>query len=149
MPASDGQFLSYVLDPEPARLIEVLYPGVKVPPAPRTDLVAVFLTGIEGLNKPANVTPSEMLRLNMAIAPSSSPHRLGALAGQFDGFPNGRRLGDDVVDIELRVLAGATPFTPAYNKTPNNALGDGVDGNHKRFLSSFPYFPRPPGGYCH
>jgi hypothetical protein len=149
MPASDGQFLSYVLDPEPARLIEVLYPGVKVPPAPRTDLVAVFLTGIEGLNKPANVTPSEMLRLNMAIAPSSSPHRLGALAGQFDGFPNGRRLGDDVVDIELRVLAGATPFTPAFNKSPNNALGDGVDGNDKRFLSSFPYVPRPHGGYSH
>ena len=66
-PRDDAQFGSFVLDPEPARLIPVLYPGVKVPPAPRNDLAAIFLTGIRGLNKPANVVPSEMIRLNMAI----------------------------------------------------------------------------------
>ena len=121
-PDDDAQFGSFVLDPEPARLIPVLYPGVTVPPAPRNDLAAIFLTGIPGLNKPANVRASEMIRLNMAIAPSpdSTPNRLGLLAGQNDGFPNGRRLGDDVVDIELRALAGGTPFTPAFNHSPNN-----------------------------
>jgi hypothetical protein len=146
-PENDGQFASFVLNPEPARLIPVLYPGVKVPAAPRNDLAAIFLTGISGLNQPAGVTPSEMLRLNMAIAPSASPDRLGLLAGQTDGFPNGRRLGDDVVDIELRALAGGTPFTPAFNVSPNNLLGDGVDRNDKSFLPTFPYVPHPFPGY--
>src|SRR4029079_8163819 len=122
-----------------ARLIPVLYPGLKVPPAPRNDLAAIFLTGIAGLNKPAGVVPSEMIRLNMAIPPSASPNRLGLLAGQLDGFPNGRRLVDDVVDIELRALAGGPPFTPAFNISPNNLLADGVDQNDKPFLTSFPY----------
>jgi hypothetical protein len=146
-PIDDAQFLSYVQDPEPARLIPVLYPGVTVPPTPRNDLVAVFLTGIPGLNQPANVVPSEMLRLNMAIAPSSRPNRLGLLAGQSDGFPNGRRLIDDVVDIELRALAGGTPFTPNFNISPNNVLSDGVNANDKTMLKAFPYVPRPHDGY--
>jgi Domain of unknown function (DUF4331) len=146
-PDHDAQFGSFVLNPEPARLIPVLYPGVKVPPAPRNDLAAIFLTGIEGLNKPTHVIASEMLRLNMAIAPSASPNRLGLLAGQLDGFPNGRRLVDDVVDIELRALAGATPFTPAFNVFPNNQLGDGVDQNDKPFLPTFPYVALPFPGY--
>jgi hypothetical protein len=145
-PEQDAQFASFVLNPEPARLIPVLYPGIKVPPAPRNDLVAIFLTGIAGLNQPAHVKASEMLRLNMAIAPSSSPDRLGLLAGQLDGFPNGRRLGDDVVDIELRALAGGTPFTPAFNVSPNNLLGDGVDKNDKPFLAKFPYMANPFAG---
>jgi hypothetical protein len=145
-PEQDAQFASFVLNPEPARLIPVLYPSIKVPPAPRNDLVAIFLTGIAGLNQPAHVTPSEMLRLNMAILPSASPDRLGLLAGQADGFPNGRRLGDDVVDIELRALAGGTPLTPAFNIFPNNGLADGVDKNDKPFLAAFPYMAHPfPG----
>ena len=148
-PSEDGQFLGFVQDPEPARLIELLYPGIDTPPAPRADLVAIFLTGIEGLNKPANVVPSEMLRLNMAVPPSSRPHRLGLLAGQSDGFPNGRRLTDDVVDIELRALAGATPFTPEFNRSPNNVLADGVNANDKTMLMTFPYVPRPHGGDQH
>ena len=98
---------------------------------------------------PAGVTPAEMIRLNMAIPPSSSPSRLGLLGGQNDGFPNGRRLGDDVVDIELRALAGGTPFTPTFNRSPNNALGDGVNQNDKAFLTAFPYVPRPHAGYTH
>jgi Domain of unknown function (DUF4331) len=146
-PRDDQQFASFVLNPEPARLIPVLYPGVTVPAAPRNDLVAIFLTGIAGLNQPAHVVPSEMIRLNMAIPPSASPDRMGLLAGQSDGFPNGRRLGDDVVDIELRALAGGTPFTPSFNHSPNNALGDGVDANDRSFLPSFPYVATPFAGY--
>jgi hypothetical protein len=146
-PGDDQQFLRFVQDPEPARLIPVLYPGINVPPAPRDDLVAIFLTGIPGLNQPPNVTPSEMIRLNMGFAPSSSPDRLGLLAGQNDGFPNGRRLVDDVVDIELRALAGGTPFTPDFNVPPNNLLGDGVNTNDKPFLSTFPYVAVPSQGY--
>ncbi len=146
-PRDDQQFASLVLNPEPARLIPVLYPGVSVPTSPRSDLVAIFLTGIAGLNQPAHVRAAEMIRLNMAIPPSSSPNRLGLLAGQLDGFPNGRRLGDDVVDIELRALAGATPFTPSFNVSPNNLLGDGVDANDKSFLPTFPYMADPFPGY--
>ena len=146
-PHDDQQFASLVLNPEPARLIPVLYPVVHVPAVPRNDLVAIFLTGIAGLNQPAHVRPSEMIRLNMAIPPSASPNRLGLLAGQLDGFPNGRRLGDDVVDIELRALAGGTPFTPTFNVAPNNLLGDGVDANDKAFLPNFPYVASPFAGY--
>jgi hypothetical protein len=146
-PRNDQQFASFVLNPEPARLIPVLYPGVNVPAAPRNDLVAIFLTGIAGLNQPKNVRASEMIRLNMAIPPSASPNRLGLLGGQLDGFPNGRRLGDDIVDIELRALAGATPFTPAFNVSPNNLLGDGVDANDKPFLPNFPYVASPFAGF--
>ncbi len=148
-PANDAQFGSLVLDPEPARLISALYPSIRVPAPPRTDLAAIFLTGIAGVNKPARVTPSEMIRLNMGFAPSGSPNRLGLLAGQNDGFPNGRRLIDDVVDIELRALAGGTPFTPAFNRAPNNQLSDGVDANDKRFLATFPYVAGPFHGYSH
>jgi hypothetical protein len=146
-PKDDAQFASLVLNPEPARLIPVLYPVVHVPTAPRSDLVSIFLTGIAGLNQPAHVQPSEMIRLNMAIPPSASPNRLGLLAGQLDGFPNGRRLADDVVDIEVRALAGATPFTPSFNVAPNNLLGDGVDANDKTFLPNFPYVASPFPGY--
>ena len=146
-PDQDAQFAAFVQNPEPSRLIAQLYPGVNVPPTPRNDLVAIFLTGIAGLNQPTAVKASEMIRLNMAITPSVTPNRLGLLAGQSDGFPNGRRLGDDVVDIELRALAGGTPFTPAFNISPNNVLGDGVDANDQSFLSTFPYVASPFPGY--
>jgi hypothetical protein len=150
-PSDDGQFASFVLDPEPARLIPVLYPGVNVPAAPRNDIAAIFLTGVPDLNQPANVVASEMIRLNTAIKPSvgdpNQQNRLGLLGGETDGFPNGRRLVDDVVDIELRALAGATPFTPEFDVAPNNLLGDGVDANDKPFLTSFPYVPSPAAGY--
>jgi len=151
-PVNDGQFLSYVQDPEPGRLIPVLYPGVTVPPAPRSDLVAIFLTGLPGLNKPANVRPSEMLRLNTSIAPSApigQGNRLGVLGGDNAGFPNGRRLEDDVIDIELRAVAGATPFTPAFNISPNNVLSDGVDTTDVPFRSRFPFLGNPSNGYNH
>ncbi len=147
-PSGDAQFLGLVQDPEPARLIDALYP-IEVPPAPRSDLVAIFLTGLPGLNQPPNVKPSEMIRLNTSTPVTGSPNPMGVLAGDNQGFPNGRRLVDDVVDIELRALAGATPFTPAFNRSPNNALGDGVNANDLPFLSAFPYVATPHQGYEH
>jgi len=148
-PAKDSQFLSFVQNPEPAQLIPVLYPGITVPPAPRNDLVSIFLTGIPNLNMVPNGKPAEYIRLNTAIPPSAHPNPLGVLGGDTAGFPNGRRLADDVTDIELRALAGATPFTPQFNKSPNNLLGDGVDANDKPFLSAFPYEATPWQGYDH
>ena len=147
-PSDDAQFLPFVQDPEPARLIPALYPGVQVPAAPRNDITTIFLTGIPGLNQPRNVHPSEMIRLNMAIPPSAHPSPIGVLGGDLAGFPNGRRLADDVTDVELRALAGGTPFTPAFNKAPNNRLGDGVNTNDLPFLAHFPYVATPHQGYA-
>ena len=141
-PADDAQFLGYVLDPEPARLLHALY-GLTVPPTPRNDLVSVFLTGIPGLNQPDHVRPAEMLRLNLIIAPGTTKDRFGVIAGDNAGFPNGRRLTDDVVDIVERAAAGGDVLTPATNVFPNNVLGDGVDANDLPFLPYFPYVAPP------
>jgi len=141
-PRFDSQFGKYVLDPEPARLIEGIL-GVDVPSPPRNDLATIFLTGIPGLNKPAGVVPSSQLRLNTAIKPSDNPSRLGVLGGDNAGFPNGRRPIDDVVDIELQALAGGTPFTPDFNHPPNNQLGDNVNANDVPLRNSFPYLADP------
>jgi hypothetical protein len=152
-PLSTEGPIPLVTDPILAELIEVLYPGVEVPEPPRVDLVAIFLTGIEGLNRPANVRPAEVLRLNTSIKPTEKdPNKqdpLGLLAGEKDGFPNGRRLNDDVVDIALRALAGGTPFTPQFNIAPNNLLADGVSGNDQPYLRRFPYIPHPFNGYSY
>ncbi|MEO8383191.1 MAG: DUF4331 domain-containing protein [Acidobacteriota bacterium] len=137
-------FRNRILDPEVPKLMTALY-GISVPPAPRNDLVQVFLTGLPGANQPPNVIPAEMLRLNVAVPVTAQPNRLGALAGDNGGFPNGRRLADDVVDITLRVAAGV--LVPGFNKSPNNALTDGVDANDKAFLSTFPYAPLPNQGF--
>ena len=141
---SNETFRNRVLDPELAKLMTLLY-GVSVPPAPRNDLVQVFLTGLPGANMPPNVTPAEMIRLNVAVPPTAQPNRLGAIAGDLGGFPNGRRLADDVVDISLRVVAGV--LVPGFNKAPNNALTDGVDANERPFLSTFPYVALPHQGF--
>jgi len=98
---------------------------------------------------------ADLLRLNTSIAPSAAVgagNRLGVLAGDLAGFPNGRRLEDDVVDIELRAFAqgyGAFLHTVLGlpNKSPNNLLGDGVDANDKPFLAHFPYVAPPHQGY--
>jgi hypothetical protein len=140
-----------VTDPEVPKLLEAIY-GIKAPPAPRADLVEIFLTGVAKQNGPikadlnsqvlnrdaARLRPSEMLRLNMAVPPAKEPNRLGVLAGDLQGFPNGRRLGDDVVDIALQAMAGA-----ALSGKLVNGLTDKVDGNDKPFESSFPYIPLP------
>jgi hypothetical protein len=145
--AKDG-FGKYILDPEPARLIPKLYPGVSTPPAPRTsDIVPVLQGAGAGLSNGNLLPPADLLRINLAVPVNPSPKRLGILDGDAQGFPNGRRLGDDVVDIELRLLAGGTPFTPSFNKFPNNALTDGVDGSDVPFLNTFPYVATPISGY--
>lgn len=146
-PSGDSVFLARVQDPELPKLLKALY-NVDSPPAPRADLVSVFLTGLAGANMPPNVTPSEMLRLNLGVPVTASPSRLGAITAptpDLGGFPNGRRLTDDVVDIELRVVAGI--LVPAFNRAPNNALTDGVDANDKPFLSTFPYVAHPHQGF--
>jgi hypothetical protein len=148
----DGVTIPLVQRPELADLITALY-GIETPDPPRNDLVSIFLTGIEGVNQPANVKPAEMLRLNTSIAPTGSDinaqNRLGLLAGENDGFPNGRRLGDDVIDIGLRAVAGGTPFTPEFTgeDRANDDLADGVDGNDSLFRTSFPYQANPWQGY--
>ena len=144
-PTSDSVALDRVTDPEVPKLLKAIF-NVDSPPAPRNDLVTIFLTGIPGLNQPQNVRPSEMLRLNMAIPPTNSPNRLGVLGGDLAGFPNGRRPGDDVLDIVLQAAAGGTPLTPAYNRSPNNSLGDGVSRNDVPYLTSFPYLGIPHAG---
>jgi len=141
---NNADFKNRILDPELAKLFTLLY-GVDVPPAPRNDLVQVFLTGVPGLNQPPNVVPAEMLRLNTAIPPAASPNRMGVLAGDTAGFPNGRRLTDDVVDISLQVVAGV--LVSGFNKNPNNQLTDGVDANDKAFLSTFPYVGLPNAAF--
>ena len=151
-PIDDPQFLDYVVDPELAQIIEALY-GVTAPPAPRCDLVSVFLTGVPGLNQPPNVVPGEMLRVNVAIKPDDDNSRFGVLAGDLDGFPNGRRLSDDVVDIAERVVAGV--LYPAFcdpDFMPHPAasqLGDGVDVNDLEFDDKFPYLATPHQGFDH
>lgn len=144
-PTKDAVALDYVVDPILPKLLNGLY-QLDVPPAPRNDLVTIFLQGIPNLNQPSGVTAAEMLRLNTGIAPNPSPHRMGVLGGDTAGFPNGRRPADDVVDIALQAMAGATPFTPEFNKAPNNQLGDGVDANERPFMDTFPYLAAPSPG---
>ncbi len=162
-PEDDSQFLKFYQDPEPSRLIPQLYPVVSVPNPPRGDIVAALLTGfsLKLLGLPfTNATPvqADLLRLNVAVPPTTtSPNRLGILARDLSGnpapdlagFPNGRRVFDDVVDIEIQALAGATPFTPSFNKPPNSLLGDGVDTADKPYLPAFPYLATPQQGYLH
>jgi hypothetical protein len=161
-PENDAQFASRYLNPEVTALENLLYPVLSdAPEHGRADLVAVLLTGVEGLNRTGDVQ-ADLIRLNTSIPPSApvgAGNRLGALAGDFAGFPNGRRLEDDVVDIELRAFAcGYGPIVAPLvqgpcggdaNRTPNNLLGDGVDKNEKAFMTTFPYVATPHQGYDH
>ena len=151
-PTGDGAFAGYVVDPELPKLFNLLY-GIPVPETPREDLVTVFLSGIPGVNKPANPSQvlCEMLRLNMSTPPAANPNRLGVIAGDVAGFPNGRRLTDDVVDIEERAAAGGTVLRPKTNVAPANELGDGVDANDVPLLPYFPYaaVPHSPTSHEH
>lgn len=146
-PRDDTQFLGYVQDPEPARLLTALF-GVSVPPTPRSDLVTIFLTGITGLNAIPGARPCEYIRLNLTTPVTATPNRLGVIAGDNQGYPNGRRPGDDTVDISFRAVAGGTVLTPATNVSPNNALSDGVDGvdASQPFLTTFPFLADPTPG---
>ena len=144
-PADDlKNFGTYALNPEPARLLNALFKlGVKE--SGRTDIVQALLTGIPGLTQiGSNPAPADTLKLNLGVAPTASPSRFGVLANDLAGFPNGRRLADDVTDIELRVIAGALLKPEQGGK--QIPLGDGVDQNDKAFRSSFPYVALPTDG---
>jgi hypothetical protein len=158
-PQVDGtipRVVQAVTDPEIARLLQAVY-GITIPPPPRNDLVSIFATGIpvNAVTGPnyttflSDGTAHEYLRLNVAIpiTPIASQNRLGLLGGDVAGFPNGRRVFDDVTDIALRAVAGGTPFTPATNISPNNTLGDGVSSNPEGpLLTRFPYLLPPNQG---
>ncbi|MDO0931885.1 DUF4331 domain-containing protein [Streptomyces sp. DG2A-72] len=137
-PWDDAQFLKNVTNPELPKLIEAIY-KIDAPDEPRTDLVDVFLKGVEGLNQPPNVRASEQLRLNTSIKPAAEPKRLGVLDGDNAGFPNGRRLTDDVLDASLQVVEGELVGA-------KNDLGDAVDQNDKDFEKAFPYVALPTEG---
>ena len=146
-PKDDAQFAASVLDPEVPKILKALF-NIDSPAAPRNDLLAVVL-GVDGLTRRPGEVVSDQLRLNVAVFPTppSLANRMGVLGGDLAGFPNGRRPYDDVVDIELQILAGV--LVPAFNVSPNNALGDGVDGPDKPYNPAFPYLATPHSGYDH
>jgi len=152
-PADDAQFAKYVTNPTLPAIIEALF-GTKAPTLfPRADLVATFLTGIAGLNQPKKATPAEMLPLNTSIAPTAcaSQNRLGVIAGDNAGFPNGRRPGDDVVDITLRVAMGrliTLGFFGSAGQAPSGGLDftDGAFVQCTDFDPTFPYIKNPLPG---
>jgi hypothetical protein len=152
-PRGDAVYLPKVNDPELPHLISAVY-GMLFPEVPdsnpdkvgvqRSDLVKVFLTGLPGLNRPTNIRKSEMLRLNMDVAPcTDSCSTLGAVGGDVAGFPNGRRLSDDIIDIALRVVMGV--LLPDHD-TDADGLADGVGENDALFLDAFPYVAHPHSG---
>ena len=159
-PHDDKHFAQYVQHPELARLLPVLYPGVfphlKAYTKDRADLAAILLTGIPagiipGFQNYTGSTQSDLLRLNVAIAPASKPSALGVLGSDLAGFPNGRRVFDDVVTIELRAVAGVT--IPLVDKTyePDGAASQVTDGLtpdlQTRYIEHFPYLGTPRSGY--
>jgi hypothetical protein len=139
-PATDAQFVQYYRTPLLAAVINQLY-GLGVPETNRDDLVQVLLTGVPGLNN-TGAKLADMLRVNLSIPPSANPNRLGVFGGDVAGFPNGRRLIDDVVDIAERAVAGKLKGHPA-----GDLLGDGVDSSDVPFLNMFPYEADPPSGF--
>jgi Domain of unknown function (DUF4331) len=168
-PEDDKDFLQYVQRPELASLLPVLYPGVfpnlaalNASGATRADLVAILLTGlppgiIPGFqNLSANLRNryADLLRLNVAIPPAASPNNLGILGGDLAGFPNGRRLADDIVAIELKAVAGATYPLVAPSYTPDGAAGlltqqpfNPASPGAGRYLPAFPYVGTPHDGF--
>jgi hypothetical protein len=171
-PQGDSQFAPLYADPQLAQLLPGLYPGVfpllatynAGPPAPnRADLVAILLTGIpagliKGFQNFTGTTQSDMLRLNMAIPPASSPANTGLLGSDIAGFPNGRRVFDDVVTIELRCVAGAVLSLVDSAFKPDDAASGIHQGltsgdsdltakGTENYLSSFPYLGVPYSGF--
>ncbi len=148
-PTQDAAALPFVVKPELASLLKNVCGLKQVPTDNRQDLVTVFLTGIPGLNQPQGVTPSEQLRLNVNKIKNQKFSRLGVIGGDNNGFPNGRRLQDDVVDIALQVVAGEVAGTlggTSGNKDFPNDLGDAVDRNASGFDEDFPYVALPHSG---
>jgi hypothetical protein len=163
-PSDDKQFLSQVTNPELASLLPALYPGVFPNLAAlvqagtaRADLEAILLTGIPsgivpGFQNNTGTVLADMMRLNTAIPPSASPNPLGIIGGDLAGFPNGRRVADDVVTIELRAIAGATYPLVNSSYTPDAAVSEVTDGLTSAsvpsgYLSTFPYLGVPYSGF--
>ena len=128
----------YVVEPELAKILNALF-NIGAPEKDRTDIVQALLQGLPGLNEQTG-QPVDTLKLNLGVPPAETENRFGVIGGDNAGFPNGRRLGDDVVDIELQVVAG-------FLKGNMVPLGDGVDRNDKEFLPVFPYLPAPDSGF--
>jgi hypothetical protein len=163
-PAGDKAFAPFYAQPELAGLLPALYPNVFPNLAalvksgkPRADLEAILLTGvpsgiITGFQNSTGSGLYDMLRLNTAIPPSSNPNILGVLGGDLAGFPNGRRVFDDVVTIELRAIAGVTYALVDSSYKPDAAAGEVTDGLTPSsvkapFLDSFPYLGVPYSGF--
>jgi hypothetical protein len=163
-PVGDKQFAHYYANPELAALLPALYPGVfpnlealvKSGKA-RADLEAILLTGIPsgiipGFQNSTGSGQFDMLRLNTAIPPSSKPNILGVIGGDLAGFPNGRRVFDDIVTVELRAVAGVTYPLVDSTYTPDAAAGEVTDGLTPSsvkapFLNTFPYLGVPYDGF--
>jgi Domain of unknown function (DUF4331) len=163
-PHNDKQFASSFAHPELAGLLPALYPDVfpnlaalnKAGTA-RADIEAILLTGlpagiIDGFQNYTGATQADMLRLNVAIPPSGSPSIYGILGGDLAGFPNGRRVFDDVTAIELRALAGATYALVDKSYTPDGAASEVTDGLtpddlNSPYLDTFPYLGVPHSGF--
>ncbi|MEV6415137.1 DUF4331 domain-containing protein [Kribbella sp. NPDC051718] len=158
-PSEDKKYAQYVTKPELAGLLPVLYPGVFPNLAaykkPRADLAAILLTGIPkgvvpGFQNYTGPVQADMLRLNVAVPPSKSPNPLGLVAGDAAGFPNGRRVFDDVVTVEIRAVAGLTIPLVDPSFTPDgaaSAVKDGTSNTNSDYLKVFPYLGTPGGGY--
>lgn len=158
-PFEDKRFARYVTNPELGGLLPVLYPGVFPKLAaykkPRADLAAILLTGIPkgvvpGFQNFTGSVQADMLRLNVAVPPAKSPNPLGLVAGDAAGFPNGRRVFDDVVTVELRAVAGLTIPLVDKTYTPDAAaaaIKDGTSNTNAPLLDWFPYLGTPAGGY--
>ena len=158
-PIDDDDFEKYVNQPELARLLPILYPD-KFPhlaaySADRADLHAILLTGIpsgivDGFQNFTGPRPADMLRLNVAIPPAGDPNALGVVGGDLAGYPNGRRVFDDVVSIELKAVAGATiPLVDSSYKVDGavGAVSSYLTPGTGRYQSTFPYLGTPHDGY--
>jgi hypothetical protein len=160
-PIDDKEFARYVVHPELAKLLPALYPNVFTQLAaytkPRADLQAILLTGIPNgvvsgfAGNFTGTTLADLLRLNLAIKPSSNPSLLGLLGGDIAGYPNGRRVFDDVVTIEIRAIAGATIPLVDSSYAPDGAVNVVTQGITPdiadRYMSTFPYLGTPLDGY--
>ena len=138
-PADDAQFANFVLDPLLARALNAVYGGLPIPDPPRLDLLllAQYRAPIAPAGTPLGPV-ADLLRLNTGVppTPAGSRKRLGAIAGDLGGFPNGRRVSDDVTDISLRAVAG---LLAGFNNAPYNTIGDGVNANDVPYQETFPY----------
>ncbi len=147
VPEKDATFAPFFADPQPARFWNAVTAGaLAIPPPPRADLAVLlaYAPPVAAAGTPPGPT-ADLLRLNTGVPPATiAASRLGVLGGDLAGFPNGRRLFDDVTDAMLRIVNGV--FVPGFNVFPNNRLGDGVNVNDQPFRTTFPYLANAPSG---